>query len=103
MAEETPSPTLTSLQRYERDVEMRQGGHYGEEQWPESIMRPCETGAWVKWSDVLTALRQTEGRQEGHTLDALAKHWGFTNLTSAEAYVERLRAALSAGGDERKA
>lgn len=62
-AASSPEPNETRLEklpRYERDVENRVGGHYGEEQWTESVMRPCETGAWVKWSDVRAALQEAQ-------------------------------------------
>lgn len=47
---------LTGLVRYERDAVEHFGGHYGEEQFTTVEMVPCETGAWVKYSDLAALL-----------------------------------------------
>lgn len=47
---------LRALVRYERDAVEHFGGHYGEEHFTTVEMVPCETGAWVKYSDIAALL-----------------------------------------------
>lgn len=64
------------LNRYDLCDEIRQGGHYGEEQWTERIMRSCEGGPWVAYADVAAALAEVATlKEENRALQRTYSGW----------------------------
>lgn len=87
MSDETLAARLHQMTRYERDVERSAG--YGEEWSTEYVMRRCETGAWVKWSDLQAVLASSVPPRQDDHLHPVQQVWFRAGLLACREYMAR--------------